>query len=99
VKIKKHVNFKEAFKSIIQKDKKYTIIRHILSSSDKIPLHSHDVDEFVVIGNCKFRAILEDEEKIFDLKDAVVSISFPKGQKHTIIPLSNVSYFVIRDVP
>lgn len=91
-------SFEDAFSSIMAKDFEYIVLRHELSQDKKIKLHYHEnANEWVVISNGSFKIILDDEEKEFNLENKVLAIKLPKKSKHTIIPISKLSYFVVRD--
>src|SRR4030042_4540231 len=98
MRIKKYKNLKEALESLIRKDKEYVFVRHRLKSGEKIKSHYHKkANEFIVIDNGKFRVRLAEKEKLFNLKNQVVTIFFPKKQKHSLSALTPTSYFVFRD--
>jgi quercetin dioxygenase-like cupin family protein len=96
--VKKYKNLKEAIKEITKESRDYVFVRHTLNLGDEIKLHYHNkANEFIIIENGKFKVRLEDEKKIFNLKNQVIAIHFPKEQKHTILALTSISYFVFRD--
>jgi len=97
--IKKYKNIKEAIEEITKDSTDYIFVRHVLNPEDKIRLHYHKkADEFIVIDNGNFKVRLEDEERIFDLKDQTIVIYLPSQQKHTLSALSKISYFVLRNL-
>ena len=98
MKIKKYKSLKEALEDITKKDKEYVFLKHSFKAGKEIKAHYHKkANEFLVINQGKFKVGLENEEKTFNLKKHVISIIFPKKKKHSLLTLSPISYFVIRD--
>lgn len=97
--IKKYKNIKEAIERITRESKDYIFVRHVLRSGDKIRLHYHKkADEYIIIDNGKFKVRLEDKEKTFALEDEAIGIYLPKQQKHSLLALTKISYFVFRNL-
>jgi len=97
--IRNYKNFKEAIEKITKESTDYIFVRHTLNPKDKIKLHYHNkANEFIIIDKGKFKIRLENEEKIFNLKNQVIAIYLPKKQKHALLALTKISYFVFRDI-
>jgi len=91
-------NFKKAFESVIKEDKDYIFVRHKLKRGILIKTHYHKIaNEWLLIDKGKFEMQLEGKKQIFNLKNQVSVILFPKNRKHGFKAISSVSYFVIRN--
>lgn len=98
MKIKKYANFKKALEAIIKKDKDYFLVRHILQKGEKINLHFHKkANEWIIADSGKFAVKIGKEEKIFDIKNQISVIYFPRKKAHDLQALSKISYLVLRD--
>jgi len=98
MKIKRYKNITEAIESIIKKDKEYVLIKHSLGVGREIKTHFHrKANEFIVIDSGKFEIRIEKEIRVFNLKKKATTIFFPKNKKHSLLTISSISYFVIRD--
>lgn len=91
-------NFKEAMTSFTVKDRNYIFVRHTLEQGEEIKSHYHKkANEWLIIDNGWFTVKIGDKEKSFSLHNNVLVIRFPKGQNHSFLAKSKVSYFVFRD--
>jgi uncharacterized cupin superfamily protein len=96
--VQKYSSIKQALGAIIGEDKNYILLKHILLPGEEIELHYHKkANEWIIIDKGKFQVRLEREERDFDIQDETIVIHFPAQQKHSFLPKSKISYFVIRD--
>ncbi len=98
MKMEKYNTVEGAIRSFTIEDKDYIFVRHILKPEEKIERHYHkEANEWIVISNGKFITKVADEEKRIDIQNEVLAIHFPKGQPHSFLAKTKVSYFVFRD--
>ncbi|MFA5355635.1 MAG: hypothetical protein WC302_02835 [Candidatus Paceibacterota bacterium] len=98
MKIKEYKNLAEAIDGTIKRDKDYILLKHSLGKGTEIKTHFHKrANEFIVIDSGKLIIKLGKEEKLFNLKNKAVSILFPKQRVHSLLAISPITYFVIRD--
>jgi len=98
MKIRKFKTLKEAIEKSTRESENFIFVRHTLNAKGQISLHYHNkANEFIVIDRGRFKVRLEDEEKIFDLKNQPTVIFFPRKKKHSLLALGTISYFVFRD--
>ncbi len=89
-------DFNTAYISFAHNDKEYICVRH--SGGKKITPHSHSrVNEWVVVKEGDFTVTLEKEKRSFNLHEGWMTIFFPAGKKHSLVPETKTSYFVFRD--
>lgn len=98
MKIKKYKSWKEAIEDITEESESYDFRRHTLKPWGEIKLHYHPkAKEFLVIDNGIFWIEIEREHQVLKSEDQVMVIEIPKEQKHRLLAISSVSYFVLRD--
>ena len=89
----------EAGAVMLDRNKEYTPIRHLLGSGDRLSLHSHLVDQVMIFPEKgEIRLDFEHQAYLPDFKPGPVgAIKIPAGIKHGIKVNSTVVYWVYRE--
>jgi quercetin dioxygenase-like cupin family protein len=90
-------SIKDALRAVMVESEEFIAVRHELSPGERIPLHSHAVEEWVIIGKGCIRFDFEREALSFDNPDGIFTvIHLPAWVPHGLKTESNIEYHVIR---
>ncbi len=89
----------DAFKTCMDKDHNYVLIRHSYQNGTRIHPHTHDAYEWVIATHGHFRVESEGDEMEFQLDgENTLVIHYPEGTLHSLTVLGDVlEYFVMRN--
>ena len=95
-------NLTEAMKSLMIEDDEYILVMHTLKAGEEIKMHYHPkATEWLIIGAGIFEVTIEKEKKIFDSSELLAHnmrvFLFPRGEKHMLVAITPIKYFVLRN--
>lgn len=100
MKVEKYPNFKQAIRSLTKEDREYVFVRHVLAPGEEVVSHYHPkANECIVVNRGRFILQINGEEQEFDLQRQVLVIFLPACQAHSLMAVSQLSYYVFRDRP
>lgn len=97
--IEKYLDMESAEKGELRPEKDYIYVRHNLRAGEKIPWHCHpEANEIILIKEGTFLlAVGKERELIWLAKgNKVRAIRLFKGEKHSLVAISRVSYVVYK---
>jgi hypothetical protein len=98
MKIKKFNTITGALFGSTKKDKTYSFVWHRLKKGECIREHYHnEANEWLIAAGGGLSVTIGRETRQFFSKGAAIVVFLPKKKKHSLIALTTVSYFVIRD--
>jgi mannose-6-phosphate isomerase-like protein (cupin superfamily) len=80
-------------------DQDYSIVRHRLLPGQKFDKHFHRVDETIIVLDGSGRLIVGRDEKEIYSRPTLSTFymhTIPAWKKHTLVPLTEITYLVIR---
>jgi predicted NAD-dependent protein-ADP-ribosyltransferase YbiA (DUF1768 family) len=91
-------SFDHAIRSFVREDANYLMIVHTLEPEELVESHVHtDANEWIVVRDGHFIVTIDGEETGFSQECEWIVIPIAKGQQHSLMARTKVSYFVLRD--
>lgn len=97
--IKYFPNIEDAIWSFAANHRCHYLYPHKLAAGEKAEQHYHrKANEWLIISKGEFKFSAGFDLVTFDLDGrSAIAIKIPVGEKHSLIALSGIKYFVIRD--
>ena len=99
VAIRRYRHLREAIDDIQKVDKEYVSVRHKLPAGKVVDNHFHpNIEEWVIFDSIgKARLSLDFERVNICDPIGVMAVHVPKGYIHSLKPLTDISYLVVRN--
>jgi len=98
IRFSRHRKLKNALLAATKMDKNRMITGHHLKRGEEIPADTHDVDEWIVIDNGRCHITNRQYEYELEAGPHIFTVHIPKGEEHAFVALSDLVYFVVKEI-